>query len=265
MIGKKEKKSEVGPPGWIITFADLMSLLLTFFILLLSFAETDVRKFKAAVGSIKSAFGVQSDFLYEETPTANNPFKRDYAAGSQEWLDWNFAQPMISLQANEMCELEQQRIIREKSEIEYLKHQIEKVLAKELQGSQGIHVGMEGSKLRVRFSQNHFFEEQTALFNEEKIDLIKRLFSTISDKKLYIGITNYSEPLESSPQAFKKWKLSTDRSLVLAYITHQMDEAAIHDIKVESLSHHERKRRESQKDEIIDLFIGLTDEDLSGV
>ncbi len=41
------------------TFADLMSLLLCFFVLLLSFAQQDVSKFKTLMGSIKEAFGVQ--------------------------------------------------------------------------------------------------------------------------------------------------------------------------------------------------------------
>jgi chemotaxis protein MotB len=47
--------------GWMTTFADLMSLLLTFFILLLSFANMDVIKFKDAQGSLQEAFGVQFD------------------------------------------------------------------------------------------------------------------------------------------------------------------------------------------------------------
>ncbi len=50
---------EEGAPAWLATFADLMSLLLTFFVLLLSFANTDVQKFKDMMGSIKDAFGVQ--------------------------------------------------------------------------------------------------------------------------------------------------------------------------------------------------------------
>lgn len=49
-----------GPDApWMATFADLMSLLLTFFILLLSFATLDVVKFRDALGSLKDAFGVQ--------------------------------------------------------------------------------------------------------------------------------------------------------------------------------------------------------------
>ena len=50
-----------GAPGWIVTFADLMSLLLTFFVLLLSFAEMEVVKYEQAAGSLKEAFGQKSE------------------------------------------------------------------------------------------------------------------------------------------------------------------------------------------------------------
>ena len=48
-----------GQPEWMATFADLMSLLLCFFVLLLSFATLDIIEFKGLVGSIRHAFGVQ--------------------------------------------------------------------------------------------------------------------------------------------------------------------------------------------------------------
>lgn len=50
---------EEGLPLWLATFADMMSLLLCFFVLLLSFANQDVTKFRTLMGSIKDAFGVQ--------------------------------------------------------------------------------------------------------------------------------------------------------------------------------------------------------------
>ncbi len=50
---------EEGAPEWLMTFSDLMSLLLTFFVLLLSFANMDIQKFREMLGSIKDAFGVQ--------------------------------------------------------------------------------------------------------------------------------------------------------------------------------------------------------------
>lgn len=46
-----------GAPGWLATFSDLCTLLLTFFVLLLSFAKTETAKYEAAVGSLRNAFG----------------------------------------------------------------------------------------------------------------------------------------------------------------------------------------------------------------
>lgn len=54
-----EPPADEGLPLWLATFADMMSLLLCFFILLLSFAQQDISKFKTLMGSIKEAFGVQ--------------------------------------------------------------------------------------------------------------------------------------------------------------------------------------------------------------
>ena len=62
MAGKEKKKgSEV--PGWVVTFADLMSILVCFFILLLSFSIMDVKKFHEVSGSMKDAFGIQKERL----------------------------------------------------------------------------------------------------------------------------------------------------------------------------------------------------------
>lgn len=48
-----------GAPAWMATFSDLATLLLTFFVLLLSFAQMDVQEFREVLGSVREAFGVQ--------------------------------------------------------------------------------------------------------------------------------------------------------------------------------------------------------------
>ena len=55
---KLVKKPPKGAPAWMVTFADLMGLLLTLFILLLSFAEMDVTRYKMLAGSMRDAFGI---------------------------------------------------------------------------------------------------------------------------------------------------------------------------------------------------------------
>jgi len=54
-----DEEEEGGGGEWMATFADLMSLLMTFFVLLLSFATMDITKFRMALGSVKDAFGVE--------------------------------------------------------------------------------------------------------------------------------------------------------------------------------------------------------------
>ena len=56
---EKEQQQEEGVPAWLVTFSDLMTLLLTFFVLLLSMASmTDERKKKEALGSLVGSFGI---------------------------------------------------------------------------------------------------------------------------------------------------------------------------------------------------------------
>jgi chemotaxis protein MotB len=65
---EKKQKCESGAPKWMTTFSDLMSLLLCFFVLLLSFSEMDVARFKEVAGSLKMAFGVQRKEIVFQLP-----------------------------------------------------------------------------------------------------------------------------------------------------------------------------------------------------
>jgi chemotaxis protein MotB len=58
----------VGAPAWMATFADMATLLMAFFVLILSFAEFNVPKFKQISGSLKNAFGVQRIIPIVEQP-----------------------------------------------------------------------------------------------------------------------------------------------------------------------------------------------------
>lgn len=60
MADRRKKKSNepAGAPGWVVTFGDMMSLLLCFFVLLLSFSVISEEEFTQAAASIRSAFGL---------------------------------------------------------------------------------------------------------------------------------------------------------------------------------------------------------------
>ncbi len=76
-----ETKCEEGIPAWVMTFADLMSLLLAFFVLLFSFSEMDKNVYKELAGSLKDAFGVQREIKVKETPRGINIIAREFSPG----------------------------------------------------------------------------------------------------------------------------------------------------------------------------------------
>ena len=53
------RKQSAGAPSWMVTFADMMSLLLALFVLLLSFSVMDAQRYKQVAGSMRDAFGLQ--------------------------------------------------------------------------------------------------------------------------------------------------------------------------------------------------------------
>ncbi|GGI94345.1 flagellar motor protein MotB [Shewanella hanedai] len=73
-----------GAPLWLATFADLMSLLMCFFVLLLSFSEMDVQKFKQIAGSMKYAFGVQNKVEVKDIPKGTSVIALEFRPGRPE-------------------------------------------------------------------------------------------------------------------------------------------------------------------------------------
>ena len=65
------KPCKKGAPGWMVTFGDMMALLLTFFVLLLSMSQFERVKFEKAVGSLKDTFGVQRVQQINAWPSGN--------------------------------------------------------------------------------------------------------------------------------------------------------------------------------------------------
>ena len=73
-----------GLPAYMGTFADLMALLMCFFVLLLSFAEMDVLKFKQIAGSMKNAFGVQSQVHVRDIPKGTSIIAKEFSPGKPQ-------------------------------------------------------------------------------------------------------------------------------------------------------------------------------------
>jgi chemotaxis protein MotB len=64
MAKKKRGDGHGGGHGWFVTFADLMGLMMSFFVMLVAFSTMDNNKLKIVAGSMRDAFGVQSESRY---------------------------------------------------------------------------------------------------------------------------------------------------------------------------------------------------------
>jgi chemotaxis protein MotB len=60
-MGRRKEAHGGGGHGWFVTFADLMGLLVSFFVMLVAFSNQDAKKVQAVAGSMRDAFGVQNE------------------------------------------------------------------------------------------------------------------------------------------------------------------------------------------------------------
>lgn len=87
MAKHKEEDQPKGAPAWMVTYGDMMTLLLTFFVLIVSFSSMDQAKFKAAISSIQQGLGIWPDAsgIMPELILFNTQAQR--AEESQEIID----------------------------------------------------------------------------------------------------------------------------------------------------------------------------------
>ena len=77
MSRRKRHDSEGGSPGWLTTYSDMVTLLLTFFVLLFTFSNVDAEKFKALAASLQFALNSRTGVSVFEgnPPTIDEPIE----------------------------------------------------------------------------------------------------------------------------------------------------------------------------------------------
>jgi chemotaxis protein MotB len=63
-MARRKEAGHGGGHGWFVTFADLMGLLVSFFVMLVAFSTQDQAKLQVVAGSMRDAFGVQDRVRY---------------------------------------------------------------------------------------------------------------------------------------------------------------------------------------------------------
>ena len=91
-----------GAPAWMATFADMATLLMAFFVLILSFAEFNVPKFKQISGSLKEAFGVQKVVPVVEQPKGTTVIELNFSPNPDPAITDTLRQETTELQKSEL-------------------------------------------------------------------------------------------------------------------------------------------------------------------
>ncbi len=166
----------IGAPMWVVTFGDLMSLLLCFFVLLLSFSETDRQKYKELSGSLKDAFGVQKEERVFNRPQGNNIVATDFdkALATRSKKDLGIERSIKSRE-----NLDDER----KASKEYAKYVLEEEIENSLEGLEDkIEVKMENGQLIIRLMGETTFNSGKSQIKSQMKPLLKKMGTTL--KKL---------------------------------------------------------------------------------
>jgi chemotaxis protein MotB len=221
-----------GLPAWMATFSDLMALLMCFFVLLLSFAELDVKKFKQLSGSMKNAFGVQDKIKVEEIPKGTSIIAQEFSPARpdptifnevrQETIDSDLNTLDIRSVKDDSTTLDKVRGVLEKFqelEEEAQKDAVEfaKVLQKEMKNG-SIDVETEGSKIIIRIKEKGSFKGGSALLNPGYIPIVAKIRDVLMDVRGRVSIEGHTDNVAYSGSEFESnWSLSSERSLAVAH------------------------------------------------
>jgi chemotaxis protein MotB len=182
------EECEEGTPAWMVTFADLATLLLCFFVLLLSFSQMDTAKFKELRGSLEKAFGVQRVLPAYEMPKGMKIVARDF---DQVFIQ----QPSVGTSSNNTLSPEvNQALLEEEKELAAL---LEKL------AEQGIaEVGVdEHGRIVMRLLGQTTFDLGSTTIKTSMVPVLDTIGQTIGRTERDILVSGHTDnlPLKGGP------------------------------------------------------------------
>ena len=213
-----QKSESAGVPAWVMTFADLMTLLMCFFVLLLAFSEMDVAKFKQLSGSMKDAFGVQTEVEVRTIPKGTSVVAQEFSPGRPEQTAMNeVRQFTIDSNRNTLDALD-----RELKEIEETRDHARRLrLALQEEIDKGsVSIETEGVKIVVHIMENASFDSGYADMRPEFRPVLAKISNLIDSTSGEITISGHTDNVPISNERFRSnWELSTSRAVS---VTHEL-------------------------------------------
>ena len=177
-----------GAPAWMATFADMATLLMAFFVLILSFAEFNVPKFKQISGSMKNAFGIQRIIPVVEQPRGTTLLSLNFSPNPTPAVTENLKQqttetdqPQVELKTKTQDAIEGEG---ENKDAKELAQNLKNAIARG-----DIEVEVLGEKVVVNFTPIDFEEKELPKLLRETLNSIEsvKTASGKSETEVLIG------------------------------------------------------------------------------
>jgi chemotaxis protein MotB len=215
-----------GAPLWLATFADLMSLLMCFFVLLLSFATMDAAKFKKMAESMENAFGVQKDIPATETPMGTSiiaqhfsPAQTDPTPLEQIKQTTSKQSDSLDVDAENMESVQQQLLEMMQQQVDDQVEQIKESLKDEIEKGL-VAVESNGLKIIVRIEEKGSFSSGSAVLKSGFDPVMKKITHSVKNAKGMIKIAGHTDNIPINTDWYRSnWELSASRAVTVA---HQM-------------------------------------------
>ncbi|MBL4782531.1 MAG: OmpA family protein [Porticoccaceae bacterium] len=211
MSDEPEAKAKPGVPAWVMTFADLMTLLMCFFVLLLSFAEMDILKFKQVAGSMKEAFGVQ-----RTVPSDRSETEMEFTEGQVSDMplfekvgELDSADPkLLDPQAVEKLLEELQA---EQTKAEALK--LAALLSEEIAAG-SIELESTTDSIIIRINERASFPSGRAKLRTGFIDVLDKIHMALAEVEGTVTVSGHTDNRPIHTKRFRSnWELSAGRAV----------------------------------------------------
>ena len=211
-----EKEEGGGVPAWVMTFADLMTLLMCFFVLLLSFSEMDVAKFKQLSGSMKEAFGVQSEINVRTIPKGTSVVAQEFSPGKPEPTAINTVR-QFTIDSNRNTLDALSRELKEIKETREHARRLRLALKEEIEKG-SVSIQTEGMKVIVHIMENATFDSGYADVRPEFMPALQKIADLIDDNSGDITISGHTDNVPIRNERFRSnWDLSAGRAVSVAH------------------------------------------------
>lgn len=216
--------------GWLVTFSDLLSLLLCFFVVLLSIADFDPIKYKQIQSNMINAFGVQREIPLEDIPKGTSVVATHFQPGIPEETPVETIQQITREQERDSLRLgepdaerERERDMREAVETldemmqlvrdtEIDADMLRKLLRAEIEAGQ-IDVESEERTILIRIREKGSFASGSAYLNNDFVKVIDKIGSAIGQIEGRVFVEGHTDSIPINSFAYpSNWDLAVSRA-----------------------------------------------------